>query len=69
MLFRSDAGLLAEERTRLGLPPNLEIAADASLSAGSAVFETARGELDASIGTQLREIDRGLTDLMRRRAG
>jgi flagellar biosynthesis/type III secretory pathway protein FliH len=32
------------------------------------VFETSRGDLDASINTQLAEIDRGLTDIVQRRA-
>ncbi len=62
----ADAAMLQEQRVHLDLPANLEIAADASLTTGSVVFETSRGELDASIGTQLSEIDRGFTDLMRR---
>ncbi len=36
---------------------------DASLAPGSAIFETSRGELDASVDTQLAEIDRGFADL------
>ena len=63
-----DAAALEENRARLELPPGLEISRDASLRRGSAVFETARGELDASVDTQLAEIERGLTDIMRRRA-
>jgi flagellar assembly protein FliH len=63
----ADAAALQEHRSRLELPPALEIVADASLSAGSVVFETSRGELDASVGTQLAEIDRGFADIMRRR--
>jgi len=51
----------------LNFPPALEIVADASLQAGSAIFETSRGELDASINTQLAEIDRGLADVVRKR--
>ncbi|HEV2199720.1 MAG TPA: FliH/SctL family protein [Bryobacteraceae bacterium] len=60
-----DAGLLSTYRAKLDFPPALEIASDASLSPGSAIFETSRGELDASIETQLGEIDRGLADLVR----
>jgi len=41
---------------------------DPQLTPGSAVFETSRGELDASVSTQLDEIQRGLTDLVRRRS-
>jgi flagellar biosynthesis/type III secretory pathway protein FliH len=32
------------------------------------VFETERGNLDASVDAQLREIERGLADCLRRRA-
>jgi flagellar assembly protein FliH len=64
----SDAAAIQEHRSRLDLPPALEIVSDASLSPGSAIFETSRGELDASIGTQLAEIEHGFTDIVRRRA-
>jgi flagellar assembly protein FliH len=64
----SDAAAIQEHRSRLELPLALEIVSDASLSPGSAIFETSRGELDASIGTQLAEIDRGFADILRRRA-
>jgi flagellar assembly protein FliH len=63
-----DAPALEENRARLELTPGLEIAPDASLARGSAIFETSRGELDASVDTQLAEIQRGLADVMRRRA-
>jgi flagellar assembly protein FliH len=62
-----DAALFEQHRGRLEMPPGLEIAADSSLMAGSAIFETSRGELDASVDTQLSEIDRGFADVMRRR--
>ena len=61
-----DAAIL-QQNVRSNLPQGLEIVADTSLPPGSAVFETSRGDLDASIGTQLDEIERGLTDLVRRR--
>ncbi len=63
----SDAITIEEHRAKLQLPPGLEIAADRSLTPGSAIFETSRGDLDASVDTQLGEIDRGLTDVMKRR--
>jgi flagellar biosynthesis/type III secretory pathway protein FliH len=44
----------------------VKISADAALVPGSAIFDTARGEVDASIQTQLDEIHRGLADLVRR---
>ena len=40
----------------------VEVRGDAALEYGGAVFETTRGDLDASADTQLREIERGLTD-------
>jgi flagellar assembly protein FliH len=63
-----DAAAMEENRARLQLPPRVEIAGDPSLAPGSAVFETSRGELDASIDTQMAEIGRGLADIMKRRA-
>jgi flagellar assembly protein FliH len=67
-LSPSDAGTLQQYRERLDLPPGLEILADSSLPAGSAIFETSRGDLDASVNTQLAEIERGFADVIRRRA-
>ena len=61
-----DYAVIEAQRTRLSLPPAVEIAPDAALLPGSAIFETARGEVDASIQTQLEEIQRGLADLVRR---
>jgi flagellar assembly protein FliH len=64
----SDAAAIEQHRARLDLPKSLEVLADASLAPGSAIFETTRGELDASIDTQLSEIDHGFADIVRRRA-
>lgn len=44
----------------------IEVIADSSLRPGGIVFETNQGDLDASIDSQLREIDRGLADCLRR---
>jgi flagellar assembly protein FliH len=66
-LSPQDAETVRENRERLNLPPAVEIAADGGLARGSAIFETSRGDLDASIDTQLGEIERGLTDVMKRR--
>lgn len=73
--------LAAAEKARLRVHPDHEgivrawladagrggitVAGDASLVRGSAVFETARGNLDASAETQLAEIEHGLTDRFR----
>lgn len=63
-----DATLLQENRAKLAVPQGLEICADGSLPAGSVIFETSRGEMDASIDTQLGEIERGFADIVKRRA-
>ena len=44
----------------------IEVVADAGRQAGDVVFETERGNLDASVETQLQEIERGLADRLRR---
>ncbi len=48
----------------LGLPRAAKVIADAGLRKGSLVIETARGELDASVETQLLEVQRGFTDVV-----
>ncbi len=63
-----DAAALQEHRSRMNLPAGLEISSDPSVPIGSAIFETSRGELDASVDTQLAEIQRGFADVIRRRA-
>jgi len=44
----------------------VEVVADAAREPGAVVFESERGNLDASVESQLREIERGLADRMRR---
>jgi flagellar assembly protein FliH len=44
----------------------VEVVADPSGQPGAVVFETARGNLDASVESQFQEIERGLTDRLRR---
>lgn len=44
----------------------IEVVADQTRELGDAIFETQRGNLDASVETQLTEIERGLTDRLRR---
>jgi flagellar assembly protein FliH len=51
------------ERVKAG---PLEIQVDSSLRAGDLLFETRRGDLDASMETQLAEIERGFADRMGR---
>jgi flagellar assembly protein FliH len=47
---------------RLGMSAKVEVIPDATQEPGAAVFEMARGNLDASIDMQLKEIQRGLVD-------
>jgi flagellar assembly protein FliH len=44
-----------------------EVAPDSALEAGALIFETTRGQLDASIHSQLDEIERGLIDHLENR--
>ena len=46
----------------------VEFLADPTLDRGTVVFESDRGNLDASVETQLREIEQGLADRLRRHA-
>jgi flagellar assembly protein FliH len=52
---------------RLGAPQTVEIISDRSRQPGDVVFETARGALDASVESQLAEIEHGLADRLRRK--
>ena len=45
-----------------GSGTRIEVVGDTGLELGAALFETDRGNLDASVETQLQEIERGLAD-------
>jgi flagellar assembly protein FliH len=49
-----------------GAPKNLVLVPDPSLKPAEVFFETSQGILDASVETQLREIERGLIDKLER---
>jgi flagellar assembly protein FliH len=51
-----------------GRDPAIEVVSDASQPWGGVLFEISRGALDASVETQLREIERGLADSMGERS-
>ena len=51
----------------IGRDGDIEVLADPALPRGGAVFENSRGSLDASVDTQLKEIERGLTDQLQKR--
>ncbi len=61
-----DVELLKWHLSQSGMPARLEVLPDPSLERGGIIFETARGSLDASVSSQLKEIERGLVDLVRR---
>jgi flagellar assembly protein FliH len=60
-----DAEIIKKHLDQPGRPGHIEVVADNRLGRGAAIFETARGKLDASVDTQLEEIQRGLTDKLR----
>jgi len=47
---------------------NIKIVTDPSREIGGVVFETQRGNLDASVESQLQEIERGLADRLRKQS-
>ena len=49
-----------------GIMTGFEITSDPSLQPGGVIVETKRGNLDASVETQLKEIERGFTDRLGR---
>ena len=63
---REDAPMVGQCLEKMGLPHRVEVIADPSLQRGSAILDSNRGTLDASVETQLAEIERGFADLMRR---
>ncbi|HEX4596117.1 MAG TPA: FliH/SctL family protein [Bryobacteraceae bacterium] len=58
--------LVRKSMEQAGSPKNLVLAADSALKPGELFLETPQGILDASVDTQLREIERGLIDRLER---
>ncbi len=63
----AETGFVQQGLDGLALPRKLDVVPDAQLERGALVLETTRGSLDASVETQLQEIERGLTDMVSRR--
>jgi flagellar assembly protein FliH len=61
---RQDAAMLRQFFEKMGLPQRIEVIADPSLAPGGVLIESSRGVLDASVDTQLSEIERGFADLV-----
>ncbi|HWF48090.1 MAG TPA: FliH/SctL family protein [Bryobacteraceae bacterium] len=55
---------IKEVLRQLGAPASVKVAADPSLRLGSLVIESSRGTLEASIDSQLQEIQRGFIDIV-----
>jgi flagellar assembly protein FliH len=64
----SHAALLGTCLEQYAAGGRVEILPDASREVGTVIFETKRGNLDASIDSQLQEIERGLADCLRRQS-
>ena len=58
--------LVRKSLEQCGAPANLILVVDPSLKPGDLLFETPQGILDASVHTQLQEIERGLIDRLER---
>jgi flagellar assembly protein FliH len=63
---RLDAPQVTEYLEKMGLPRPVEVIGDPGLQRGAVLLESSRGTLDASVETQLAEIERGFVDLVRR---
>jgi flagellar assembly protein FliH len=61
---RQDAAMVKQFFEQMGLPHRVEVLADANLPPGGVMLESGRGSLDASVDTQLSEIERGFADLV-----
>ncbi len=61
-----DAAMIQQHFEKMGLPRRVEVIADPGLERGAAILDSSRGALDASVDTQLSEIERGFADLVRR---
>jgi flagellar assembly protein FliH len=59
-------GLVRKSLEQSGSPKNLVLTPDPGLQPSEVFFETSQGILDASVATQLREIERGLIDKLER---
>jgi flagellar assembly protein FliH len=61
---RADAPAIQQFFERTSGSQSVEVLADASLAPGAVLIESPRGLLDASVDTQLAEIERGFADLV-----
>ena len=64
----SHAALVTESLRHNCPGTKVDVIADPGREVGSVIFETPRGNLDASVESQLQEIERGLADRLRRQS-
>ena len=64
----SHAALVSNSLRQNSASALVEVVADPSREVGAVIFETQRGNLDASVESQLQEIERGLADRLRRQS-
>jgi len=64
----ADVPMIQKHFEQVGRLERIEVHGDAALERGAVLFDTARGHLDASLETQLQEIQRGLSDLIQGRS-
>ena len=57
----SHAGDIRAQLTKLGVPESVRVDASPSLDVGDVIIETSAGQIDASVNTQIAEVERGLT--------
>jgi flagellar assembly protein FliH len=60
--------LVTESLRQNSASAQVEVLADPSREVGTVIFETRHGNLDASVDSQLQEIERGLADRLRRQS-
>lgn len=61
-VYPAGAEALKASLARAGAAPAIQIVPDPKLKTGDLLFETSIGDLDASVDTQLLEVERGLAD-------
>ena len=62
LVYPAGAEALKTSLARAGAAPAIQVVPDPTLKTGDLLFETSVGELDASVETQLQEVERGLAD-------
>lgn len=67
LLNPQDLEALKPHLAKLNLPPRVEIAAERSLERGALLIESTSGTLDASVDSQLDEVERGFIDMLGRK--